>query len=283
MFWLQLRNELYKMFARKRTYIGFGAFIFAQSLILLLLHLPKAKKGILREINVAKVFLVDAESYFGGLTLAVLVIVISFTLLAGLYIALVSGDIVAKEHEDGTLRMILCRPVSRLRLLVLKWAAGLIYTAVLVGFMALFALTIATLYRGELGRLFIMVPHENIRVGYDTMEGLGRYVIAAGCLMFSALVISSVAFMFSCFRMKPAAATILTLSVFFVDLVLRQMPYLESYRHYFITHHTASWARTFAKEPDWIDIGGSWLYLLAIHAVCFVIGAAAFIRRDIKS
>lgn len=283
MFFRQLVNELYKMFARKRSYIGFGAFVASHVVILLLLHLPKAQRGISRQISKASWFIADVEAYIGGLTLAVIIIVISFALLAGLYIALVSGDIVAKEAEDGTLRMILCRPVSRLRLLVLKWLAGLIYTAVLVVFMGVSALTIATAYRGGLGKLFVVVPQEEVRAMYDTAEGLLRYGVALGCLAYVALVISSVAFMFSCFRMKPAAATILTLSVFFVDLVLRQMPYLEPYREFFITHHTASWARTFMPAPDWPAIAGSWLYLLGIHAVCFTVGALGFIRRDLKS
>ena len=30
MFYLQLRNELWKLFGKKRTYIGFGAFLLAQ-------------------------------------------------------------------------------------------------------------------------------------------------------------------------------------------------------------------------------------------------------------
>ncbi len=30
MFYLQLRNELWKLFGKKRTYIGFGAFLVAQ-------------------------------------------------------------------------------------------------------------------------------------------------------------------------------------------------------------------------------------------------------------
>ena len=31
MFYLHLRNELWKLFGKKRTYIGFGAFLIAQN------------------------------------------------------------------------------------------------------------------------------------------------------------------------------------------------------------------------------------------------------------
>ena len=53
--------------------------------------------------------------YYQGLTLSIVIIAFSFTFLGGLYVALVSGDIVAKEVEDGTMRLVLARPVSRLR------------------------------------------------------------------------------------------------------------------------------------------------------------------------
>jgi len=35
MFFAQLNNELIKLFGKKRTYIGFGAFVLAQSAMLL--------------------------------------------------------------------------------------------------------------------------------------------------------------------------------------------------------------------------------------------------------
>ena len=287
MFLAQLHNELYKMFARKRTYIGFGAFVAAHVLILALLHLPRAKAGIMRQIQLASFFVADAGSYYGGLTLGVLVLFLSFGLLAALYIALVAGDIVAKESEDGTLRMVLCRPVTRLRLMTIKWLACLIYTVVLVLFLGVSSLSLATLFRGELGNLFAIVPQEELRVTYLTEEGLYRYIIAIICLSYSATVIASIGFMFSCFRMKPAAATILTLSIGFIDFVLVRMrdlmPYLEPYKQWFMTTHTASWIRTMAYDPPWDSIAISWLYLLAIHALCFTIGVIGFYRRDLKS
>ncbi len=36
MFLAQLKNELWKLFGKKRTYIGFGAFVLAQTAMLLM-------------------------------------------------------------------------------------------------------------------------------------------------------------------------------------------------------------------------------------------------------
>ncbi|MPN51871.1 hypothetical protein SDC9_199521 [bioreactor metagenome] len=73
-----------------------------------------------------------AEEFISALTVAVIMLIPQIILLLPLYASLVGGDLVAKETEDGTLRMILSRPVSRFRLLLLKWIAGIIFCAALV-------------------------------------------------------------------------------------------------------------------------------------------------------
>ena len=68
------------------------------------------------------------DRYFSGATLGLLMLMWTTFLLGALYLALVAGDVVAKEVEDGTLRMILCRPISRLRVGFLKYSACVLYT-----------------------------------------------------------------------------------------------------------------------------------------------------------
>jgi ABC-2 type transport system permease protein len=89
--------------------------------------------------------------------------------------------------------------------------------------------------------------------------------------------------MFSCFDMKPAAATILALSYLFVNMVMERVPFFESYQDWFVTHHFASWILLFQTPIPWTQIVQSEIVLLATSATAFVIGALAFQVRDIKS
>ena len=73
-----------------------------------------------------------AQEFVSALTVALVMLIPQVLLLMPLYAALVGGDLVAKEAEDGTLRMILSRPVSRFNLLLVKWAAGAIFLVVVV-------------------------------------------------------------------------------------------------------------------------------------------------------
>jgi ABC-2 type transport system permease protein len=275
----QLGHELLKLFARRRTYIGYGAFALVQAAILGLLQLPKAQEAVgelLRNNGY------NFEAFYGGLSLAVVMIVFTFMLLGALYLALVAGDIVAKEVEDGTMRMILSRPISRPRLLMLKLLACTIYAVTLIAFLAVTALILATVQRGYLGQLFVFVPEEELFAVFDTGEGLQRYALAMGTLSLTTLIITNTAFMFSCFPMKPAAATILTLSLLFIDTVLRTIPYFSDYRHFFVSHHTGAWVRLFHDPIPWWSLAQSLAYLGALNVSVVIVGFARFVTRDFK-
>ena len=129
MFYHHLRNELWKLFGKKRTYIGFGAFLLAQNAMLLTFrftHWQQNMEGVLAGNGYT------AQQYVSALTVALIMLLPQTILLMPLYASLVGGDLVAKEVEDGTLRMILSRPISRVRLLWVKWLAGIACAGVLV-------------------------------------------------------------------------------------------------------------------------------------------------------
>lgn len=279
LFAYQLRNELLKLFARKRTYIGFGAFLLVEGIVLFLLNLPKPKAAFRRMIEDNGYAF---ERYFSGLTLGMMMLMWTTFLLGALYLALVGGDVVAKEVEDGTLRMMLCRPIARARLLGLKYLACGAYTFALVIFVGLSALGTGILFKG-LGGLFVFAPLERIFALHELGPGLGRYGAALPLLALCLLTVTSLAFLFSCLNVKPAAATILTLSLFFFDSIFRNVPYFESLRPYFLTTHMAAWMRVLEPAIAWRVMAVDYAYLLAIDATLFLVAAAIFERRDFKA
>jgi ABC-2 type transport system permease protein len=199
-----------------------------------------------------------------------------------LYATLVGGDIVAKESEDGTLRMILSRPISRFRLLVVKWGAGFIFATVLVVALGVTAMGVARLMFPWSG-LFVLTPGQSIFFIFPAGEGLARFAFSHVFLAINASAILSVAFMFSCFNMKPAAATILALSYLFMSMVVEHIPFFESYQNWCITHHFGCWRLVFQTPIPWIRILQSEIILVATIATTFVVGSIAFQVRDIKS
>lgn len=278
MFLAQLGGELRKLFLRKRTYIGFGAFLAVEALVLALLELPRVRRGFTRLLEGAGY---SAQEYLSGLTLGFTITLSTVLLLGALYLALVAGDIVSKEVEDGTLRMMLCRPVSRLRILTLKFCACAIYTLALTAFIALTALAAGYVHSGR-GGLFVYAPLEGLFAAYAEPTGLLRYALAIPFLALSLLTVSAIGFFFSCLRMKPAAATIVTLSALFVDMILKNTPFFAAIREWFLTARMSAWVTVFQYRIPWESLLENYTWLLAINATLFALGAAAFSTRDFK-
>jgi len=279
LFFLQMRNELHKLFARKRTYLGFAAFVAVEILLLLLLNLPKPKAGFRKLIEQNGY---GFDQYFSGATLGLLMLMWTTFLLGALYLALVAGDVVAKEVEDGTLRMILCRPISRLRVGFLKYAACVLYTIALTFFIGITALVAGLLYCGW-GGLFAIAPLEQLLAMHEAWPGLWRYLGALPLLGFGLVSISSLGFLFSCCEMKPAAATILTLSIFFFDSIFRSIPYFESLRGWFMTSHMTLWLRIFEYHIPWWRIAEDVTWLGALNVTFALVGLAILQQRDFKA
>jgi len=279
-FYHHLRNELWKLFGKKRTYIGLGAFLLAQNLMLLALHFTHWQQQVER-VLAGNGYV--ALEYISALTVALVMLTPQILLLMPLYTALVGGDLVAKEAEDGTLRMILARPVSRFRLLLVKWLAGVLFAAVLVLALGATALFFARLWFPWRGMFVASVWPESIFNVMPADTGLRFYTASHLLMTLNASVILGLAFMFSCFNMKPAAATILALSFMFINLVMEHIPYFEQYQEWFLPYHFRAWLLTFADPIPWDRVLGSVLILVAFNLTTFIIGAAGFQARDIKS
>jgi ABC-2 type transport system permease protein len=278
MFYRHLRNELWKLFGKKRTYIGFGAFLLAQNAMLLTFRFTHWQASMEQMLAGNGYF---AREYVSALTVAVIMLIPQIALLMPLYTSLVGGDLVAKEVEDGTLRMILSRPISRFRLLLVKWVAGGIFSTVLVLMLGGTALGFARLWFPWKG-MFMFVPGQVFNV-LTPEDGLRLYLFSHLFMTLNASVVLGIAFMFSCFNMKPAAATILALSLLFVNLVMEGIPFFERYHEYLLTYHFRSWYNVYAQPIPWAQMVESLCVLLAFNVTTFLIGTAAFQARDIKS
>jgi len=281
LFLLQLRNELWKLFGKKRTYIGFGMFLLAQNAMLLGFHFSHGWRRFYERALAGNGYLV--EDYISALTVAIIMLIPQIVLLMPLYTGLVGGDLVAKEAEDGTLRMILCRPISRGRLLVVKWASGVTYSVALVLSLGIMALLLARLWFPWRGMFVIFPDPEHIFAVVTAAQGLKLYALSHLFLAINASTMMTIAFMFGCFNMKPAAATILAISFLLLNLVLESIPALAEYRPYMLLHHFRSWMMIYAQPIDWPRIGTALSVLAAFNLSCLIIGTTVFHVRDIKS
>jgi len=279
MFYLQLRNELWKLFAKTRTYIGFLMFLLAQNVIILIFRFTNGPRANMMRTLEGNGYL--AREFISALTVATFMLLPIAYMLLPLYVSLVGGDLVAKEAEEGTLRMILSRPISRARLLLLEWTAGAIFSFALVTALGLFGVGFASLWFPWKG-LFVFIPGELFSV-FDAAAGWRHYAAAHLMMATKACTVMGLAFMFSCFNVKPAAATILAISFVFVNFIMQNIPYFRDLQHWFLSYHLNIWTFMLSQTIPWWRIGESLSILLGFNLTFLAIGATAFQLRDIKS
>jgi ABC-2 type transport system permease protein len=279
MFCLQLRNEVLKVFAAKRTYIGFLMFLLAQNVIILLFRFAHGPRDSMIRRLEANGY--PASDFMSGLTVAVFILGPLVYILLPLYLALTGGDLVAKEAEDGTLRMALARPISRWRFLGLKWLAGVVFSCALVAALGVFGLTLSHLWFPR-GGLFAFMPGEYFSV-FDEISGLKCYLMAHVLMTVKAVTILSMAMMFSCFNVKPAAATVLALSFAFLNFILQNLPFFKELQPWFLTYHLNLWQLVFEQPVPWWRMAESLSLLTGFNGTFLVIGACAFHVRDLKN
>jgi len=277
----QLKGELRKLFARPRTWMGYGAFIAMEAVILAVYKLDASQRrmrGFVEQNGL------EFGTYYSSLTITFTIMLLSMFLLGSIYFALVAGDIVANENEDGNLRMVFARPISRFRLLLVKYTAVCLYTFSFVFFVGLSGYAMAVAAVGWEGGLFVIEPKMKVFAAYpDWWEGAGRLALSAAGIGVSMITLSSIAFMFSCFKIKPAAATIITLTILFVDMILQGFPFFKPFESYFVTWRMSAWVFLVEQHLSWPKIVESYAFLMGLNVSLFTIGWMAFQSRDFKT
>jgi ABC-2 type transport system permease protein len=277
-FLAQLGWELRKLWRRRRSHLGFVAAFVCEAALTLLFTVPSVREHMGTYVwHNTTLSVADA---FSGWTSAVHVTGETVLLIGSLFLALVAGDILAKEVEEGTLRMVLSRPVSRTRILVQKLLACVRYTTALMTFIGVSALVLGLVVHGR-GALAIMVAPEGIFGVLDPRVAIPRYALALVLLTVSGLTITLLAFAASCFDVKPAVATALALVLLLADDLVRMQPAFVTLRPYCLTTRLMSWRQVFNDEIPWLRIQRNYGVLLWIDLALIVTAWWAFRRREL--
>jgi ABC-2 type transport system permease protein len=132
------------------------------------------------------------------------------------------------------------------------------------------------------GGLFAQVPDQDLGV-FNFTGGLAHFLLAHLFLVAKACAIMSLAFMFSCFNMKPAAAAILALSLILIDRILMEIPYFHDLRNCFFGYHLNVWQLFLQSRIPWWQVGESVGILFGASLTFLIVGISVFQVRDIKS
>jgi ABC-2 type transport system permease protein len=287
-----IQIELYKIFKRPRTYIAFAAIT---ALIVMIQIGLKVDGNTYAEFMMKD--LSSSISVEGKILNGYLICYILLQLLlvhVPLLIALIAADMVSGEANMGTLRLLLTKPISRTNFILAKFVAALVYTLLLLVWLAALALFGSMLIFGT-DDMFLM--KSNYVVLLSKNDVFWRYV---GAFCFAAISMATVAalgFLLSIFAENSIGPIVATMSVivFLTILSTLNIPIFNAVKPYLFTTHMNNWKEFFdiqVNDANESIVGSiqkpgkilNSAILLLIHIVLFV-SASIFVfkKKDILS
>jgi ABC-2 type transport system permease protein len=270
-FWTLVRSELSVLFRRRRTW----AMLATIACIPLFLAIAVQLSGSTIPPGEGPPFLdrVSQNGLFVGFTAMILAIPLFLPLTMGV----VAGDTIAGEANTGTLRYLLVAPVSRARLLVVKFigasafalaaTATLMITGILVG-LALFPVGPVTLLSGDV----ISIP-----------AALLRIALVAAYVTISLMGLAAVGLFISTLTVIPVGAMAATVVVSTVSQILATLPQLEVIHPFLLTYNWLGFADLLRAPMDFHSMGINVLVQLAYIAIFGSAAYSRFTTKDILS
>ncbi len=260
------RWELRKLLGQKRTFLGLGAAM-VFPLIFVISTLVQGGH--------------PDEPPFGpyvtqsGLATPLLMLFFGSAFLFPLIAALVSGDIVAAEDNNGTLKTILTRSVDRGQVFAAKVIAAALYTALGLAVSALTATVAACLAWG----LHPVITLSGTVVG----AGKGLELVAASYAVYliPMLTVASIAVLLSAATRNSAASVVGTLVFTLMLNLLTIIPGLGATKPYLLPTQFEAWHGFMRVPTDWAPIGHA-AWVCALYAAPALFAAYLIcLRRDV--
>ena len=296
--WNLLNIELYKISQRPRTYIAFIAVAAIVGIFQMAFKIDGQSYLNLMLQSVPDSFELDLSKAINGYFMCY-IILNTLLVQVPILIALIAADAISGEANMGTLRLVLTRPVSRTQLIIAKFAASLIFTFLLLVWMAIVALFLSLIIFGADDLLIFRVKGDESQIIQLTKDDiLWRYMAAFLYATVALSVIAALALLLSLFSDNSIGPIVATVCIVIVCTILSNInvpiiddnvkpflftSYLVGWKGFFYIATTEEGETIKGSLENWQAIRNS-LFILIAHLFIFV-GVSVFIfnKKDILS
>jgi ABC-2 type transport system permease protein len=296
--WSLLQIELFKISKRPRTYIAFASI----AVIVFIFHGAFKADGpsylnMLMQ-NTGDTFDFDRDKIING-NFMCYIILNTLLIQVPILVALVAGDSISGEANMGTLRLLLTKPISRHRIIGIKFIASVIYTIGLLIFMAILALFMSKAIFGVEDQLIFRVRGDVSEISQITKDDvMWRYVAAFGYATVALTVIAALALLLSVFAENSIGPIITTVCIVIICTIVSNMnvPIIDrTIKPFLFTSYLVGWKGFFyiavneentpikGSIENWPAIRNSLFVLLAHIGIFFGAAVYFFRRKDILS
>jgi ABC-2 type transport system permease protein len=264
-----LRSELKIIFGRRRNIAGLGVLAVVPVILAISIRVSSGSQG------AGPDFIIGITG--NGLFVAFAALALELPLFLPLAVSAISGDAVAGEANLGTLRYLLAIPAGRTRLLVIKYAAIVIF--------ALVATLLVALVGSIMGLALFGGGDMTLLSGTQTSlaDGVWRLVLSSLYLAAGFAALGAIGLFVSTLTEQPIGATIAIVLVNVMMFILDSISQLDWLHPWLLTH----WWTAFGdllRDPiatESIQLG---LITALVYAGVFWLAACARLStKDISS
>ena len=198
-----------------------------------------------------------------------------------LLITLVTGDLLAGEATSGTYRLLLTKPISRIKIVIAKYIAALSYTGLLILWLAICSLGLGIIVFGT-GDLIVVQSGITVIKSNDV---LWRFIASFGLAFLSMSLVATISFLFSVFvenSIGPIVSTMALIIVFSIINVL-DISFFKYIKPYLFTNYLPAWKLMFDMPLEFSEIYKAIGVLLAHIFVLSGFTFWWFTKKDILS
>jgi ABC-2 type transport system permease protein len=212
-----------------------------------------------------------------GIFVAFTALVVVIPVFLPMAVSVVVGESIAGQATSGTHPYLLTVPVSRTRLLLVKFAAAAVWCLIIASVVALAGLAIGfALFPA--GRVTLLSGTQTSLAG-----GVGRLALVVGYAALMMLAIATIGLFISTLTEVPIAAMAAVLAVAVLMQVLVAVPQLHALRPWLISNYLLSFADVLRDPLSLAGLGPGVRLALGYIVLFWLLAWSRFSTKDISS
>ncbi len=181
----------------------------------------------------------DIMQFVDGMFFARMAAIPTFMMIMPIFVSTLAGDIIAGEIQDGSLKLYLARPRSRIRLVASKMLAIFVVTLIYCLYFSALCLIIGIIFFGKpvdsqliymrgmgLGNSIVLMTLGNAML---------RYLLMTLYYSFSLMALAAIVLFLSTIFNRMTAATVSGITLYFVCYIIERLPFAEKIAPYMLS------------------------------------------------
>ena len=271
-----ISSEFYKLYKQSKTYYALAALFIIETVVLISAYFQGTTIIDILLDNLKQTFYFEGTLLNGNLLVYLILNTLWFHLPLILMI-IVSGTLTS-EYKDRTLQAVMLQPVSKWKFITSKYIVAIIFTVLVVFFVALSAFILSYGIFGK-GDLIVYLNTLNFFEHTDALYRL-KWAFVSGAF---SMVFFSVASLTIAVFLKEATKTWIVSAFFLIlsNILLKADFGIEWFNRLFFAKLNDTWQYFFYNDILWNAILQNTLLLMIYTVLIMCIGICVFNKKDI--